>query len=109
MTKSYLNLIQTKQGIEFDVCEGGQNPPITFDARGDRYIASYVINADYKTFVRPNIIQPILAKCYELDTPKQMAKLAAKRLAKYRRANLAMYTPEGRRFTTALLASEGRA
>ena len=30
MTKSYLNLIQTKQGIEFDVCEGGQNPPIAF-------------------------------------------------------------------------------
>ena len=109
MAKSYLNLIQTKAGIEFDVAETGQTPPLAFGNQGDRYIASYVINGDYTTFVRPNMIEPILVKCRDLDTPKQMAKMAAKRLKKYRRANLAMFTPEGRRFNTSINMLEGRA
>ena len=80
---TYLNLIQTRQGFEFDVSENVQVPPMTID--GDKFIASYQIKGNAEA-ARSNVIQPLMARVDSLgiSRPRKMVKFVARRLASYR-------------------------
>ena len=82
---TYLNLIQTTNGIEFDITNA-QSPAMIFDAR-DRYIDSFVIRGDRET-VQKTLVRPIISDCVYNDiAPRNAARKAQKALKKYRIAN----------------------
>ena len=85
-TTTYLNLIQTAVGIEFDVVENTMSPALV--CPGDRYIATYAVPGSYKTDVRKNVVEPILVACRDAGfTPRVARRKAEKALRKFRVEN----------------------
>lgn len=86
MATTYLNLIQTSVGIEFDVVENQMAPALV--CPGDRYIATFAIPGLYKTNVRRTFIEPILIQCRDANfTPRIARRKVEKALAKFRVEN----------------------
>ena len=107
-TTTYLNLIQTAFGIEFDVVEDRMTPALV--CPGDKYIATYAIPGSYKTgdeSICKSIVEPILHACRTADfSPRNARRKAEKALRKFRIENplgaLPTRTDAGVRFNTSL-------
>ena len=107
-TITYVNLIQTAFGIEFDAVEDRMTPALV--CSGDKYIATYAIPGSYTAgdkSIRKKIVEPILHSCQIGDfSARNSRRIAEKALHKFRIENplgaLPMRTDAGVRFNTSL-------
>ena len=102
-TITYVNLIQTAFGIEFDAVEDRMTPALVCPR--DKYIATYALQGSYKTDIRQRVVKPILDACCSGDfSPRNARRKAEKALRKFRIENplgaMPTRTDVGTRFNT---------